>query len=97
MLFRSCDSCVDETCKLNNPNPSMVCLKVIDTGHGIEKENIEKIFNPFFTTKELGKGTGLGLSTAVATIEEHGGKLSVSSTPNEGTCFQFYLPVLVHD
>ena len=92
-----CASCADDICKLNKPNPNMVCIKIVDTGHGIEKKIIEKIFNPFFSTKELGKGTGLGLSTAAATVEEHGGKLSVSSVLNEGTCFQFYLPILAYD
>ena len=92
-----CVSCADDICKLNESNPNMVCIKIVDTGSGIEKKNIEKIFTPFFSTKEWGKGTGLGLSTAAAAVEEHGGRLSVSSAPNEGTCFQFYLPILAHD
>ena len=50
-----------------------VIAKVSDTGHGMDKEILEKIFDPFFTLKEVGKGTGLGLSTTHGIIEQHNG------------------------
>ncbi|MGZ3711134.1 MAG: sensor histidine kinase [Bdellovibrionota bacterium] len=68
-----------------------VLLSVTDSGKGISKEIEEKIFNPFFTTKEIGKGTGLGLSISKGIIHAHKGKISVDRTcPN--TCFLITLP-----
>ena len=68
------------------------CFQVIDTGEGIPKEIISKIFDPFFTTKEVGKGTGLGLSIIYGIIEQHGGKIKVSSEVGQGTTFTCFLP-----
>ena len=68
------------------------CFQVIDTGGGIPNEIISKIFDPFFTTKEVGKGTGLGLSIIYGIIEQHGGKIKVSSEPGKGTTFTCFLP-----
>jgi two-component system NtrC family sensor kinase len=65
-----------------------------DDGPGIEPENLAKIFNPFFTTKEVGKGTGLGLSLSYGIIKEHGGNVSVESEPNHGATFIVELPVI---
>jgi len=67
-------------------------LVVSDTGEGIPKENLERIFEPFFTTKGNGEGTGLGLAVCRKIIEQHGGKISVSSRPGEGTEFHISLP-----
>jgi len=67
-------------------------FRVIDTGEGIPKEIISKIFDPFFTTKEIGKGTGLGLSIIYGIIEQHGGKIKVSSEVGKGTTFICFLP-----
>lgn len=69
-----------------------IVLKVADTGDGMPKEILDRIFDPFFTTKEVGKGTGLGLSTAQGIISSHGGFLSVSSNPGEGSTFTIHLP-----
>jgi signal transduction histidine kinase len=69
-----------------------VLLRVKDDGPGIPKEIQSKIFEPYFTTKEVGKGTGLGLSTAVAIIEKAGGQLTVVSS-SAGTVFEILLPV----
>jgi len=69
-----------------------VQISVSDTGHGIEQENIEKIFNPFFTTKEPGLGTGLGLSIAHQIIYNMGGRITVESIPGEGTTFYILIP-----
>ena len=68
------------------------CFQVIDTGDGIPEEIIPKIFDPFFTTKEVGKGTGLGLSIIYGIMEQHGGKIKVSSEPGKGTTFTGFLP-----
>ncbi len=67
---------------------------VKDTGNGIPPENIDKIFEPFFSTKEVGQGTGLGLSICYGIIEAHGGRIEVESKINEGTTFRVLLPVL---
>lgn len=69
-------------------------ITISDTGKGIEKENLEKIFEPFYTTKEAGKGTGLGLSVAKRIINNHSGEIFVSSVINKGTTFSIYLPVI---
>ncbi len=68
------------------------CFQVQDTGRGISKENIDKIFDPFFTTKEVGKGSGLGLSIVYGIIEQHAGKISVTSEEEKGTTFSIFLP-----
>lgn len=69
-----------------------VAVSVVDTGPGIPDDVRAKIFEPFFTTKEVGKGTGLGLSIAYGIVSEHGGELSVSSSP-QGTEFVMLLPI----
>jgi PAS domain S-box-containing protein len=71
-----------------------VLLTVADTGCGIEKEIIEKIFNPFFTTKEKGKGYGLGLASVYGIVKEHNGYIDVSSNTGEGTVFSIYFPTI---
>jgi signal transduction histidine kinase len=67
-------------------------LSVSDNGKGIKPEHIENIFNPFFTTKEVGEGTGLGLSISHNIIQNHGGKLEVQSEEGLGTTFTIFLP-----
>ncbi len=64
-----------------------------DTGAGISSENIKRIYDPFFTTKDVGKGTGLGLSVTYGIIQEHGGSISVESEPGKGTAFRLELPL----
>ncbi len=71
-----------------------VRMTVSDTGPGMEKSVLEKIFEPYFTTKEKGKGTGLGLSVVHGIIRSCGGDISVRSTPGEGTVFNVDLPLL---
>ncbi|MHC4399369.1 MAG: sensor histidine kinase [Planctomycetota bacterium] len=63
-----------------------------DTGVGIPPESIDKIFDPFFTSKDVGQGTGLGLAVSFGIIERHGGSIGVKSTPAEGTTFTITLP-----
>ncbi len=69
-----------------------VTLEVADTGSGMAPEVLERIFEPFYTTKESGKGTGLGLSIVYGFVEEFGGQLDVMSNPATGTGFTLYLP-----
>jgi PAS domain S-box-containing protein len=76
-----------------NPDDARVCLEVSDTGCGILKENLSKIFDPFFTSKEPGKGTGLGLSTVYGIVESNGGLVKVKETSEKGTTFIVELPV----
>jgi hypothetical protein len=72
-----------------------VVVEVGDTGHGIRREHIRRIYDPFFTTKGIGKGTGLGLSVSYGIVQEHGGAIFVESDPGTGTTFQVALPALV--
>ena len=74
------------------PSINMVELSVTDTGHGIASEDLDKIFNPFFTTKEVGKGTGLGLTVVHGIVQEHGGQIKVESEIQKGTTFRILLP-----
>ena len=73
----------------------MVQIKVSDTGVGMTSEQIEQIFNPFFTTKDADKGMGLGLSISYRIIESHRGKIEVRSKQGKGTTFIVELPVYV--
>ena len=70
----------------------IVKIAVRDTGPGISAEVQSKIFEPYFTTKGIDEGTGLGLATVLETIEEHGGSVSVDSSPGLGACFTISLP-----
>jgi nitrogen-specific signal transduction histidine kinase len=69
-------------------------LMVKDSGHGMEPQVIERIFEPYFTTKEQGKGTGLGLSVIHGIVKSHGGDITVSSQPGNGATFKVYLPII---
>lgn len=70
-----------------------VRLTVRDTGHGMDEDTKARIFEPYFSTKEVGEGTGLGLATVLAIVEDHDGAVTVQSRPGQGTEFGLYFPV----
>jgi signal transduction histidine kinase len=72
---------------------SRIEIVVSDTGAGISRDNIKKIYDPFFTTKTAGKGTGLGLSVSYGIVREHGGNISVESEVGHGTSFRLDFPL----
>ncbi len=71
-----------------------VLLDVSDTGHGMDRETLEHIFDPFYTRKEVGKGTGLGLASVYGIVKSHGGHLECRSRVGQGTVFKIYLPAI---
>lgn len=83
----------DLSLRFNLANGPYMEIQVCDTGTGIPPEILPHIFDPFFTTKAAGKGTGLGLTSALETIRDHRGAISVTSTPGTGTIFTILLPI----
>ena len=81
----------------HDPNPKhsgeYVQLTIEDTGHGIEKEVLDRIFEPYFTTKDFSMGSGLGLSVVHGIVESLGGEISVKSQPGKGSTFDILFPV----
>jgi two-component system NtrC family sensor kinase len=71
----------------------MVAISIVDTGCGIPEKNLKRIFDPFFTSKDVGKGTGLGLSVSHGIVEAHGGMIDVQSKVGEGSTFRVLLPL----
>ena len=69
-------------------------LSVQDTGVGMNEETLDKIFLPFFTTKDVDEGTGLGLAVVHGIVTSHGGSIEVESRPGQGTRFEICLPAI---
>ncbi|MCF8068202.1 MAG: ATP-binding protein [Desulfobacterales bacterium] len=104
VLLNLLNNAIDAICEANDstggvikieialPDTSTVEISVSDNGIGINPDNIEKIFAPFFTTKPMGQGTGLGLSVCYGIIKNMGGEMTVSSNKNDGTEFKIQLP-----
>ena len=83
--------------KIKNSHASLspgryVKLMVNDTGHGMDKHTLDRIFEPYFTTKAIGKGTGIGLAVAYGIVEKHNGIISAESSPGRGSAFIILLP-----
>jgi len=77
---------------LNVAPGSYMNISISDTGHGMSPEIIDRIFEPYFTTKEMGRGTGLGLSVVHGIVLGHRGAITCRSVPGQGTTFDVYLP-----
>ena len=71
-----------------------ICLEVADTGHGIPSSIVQRVFEPYFTTKKVDEGTGMGLAVIHGIVKSHGGAIGVKSTPGAGTTFEVFFPVL---
>nr|MBF0222693.1 PAS domain S-box protein [Desulfobulbaceae bacterium] len=84
----------DQTMLLHLSTGEYVELTVTDTGSGIGPDVIEKIFDPYFTTKEVGKGTGMGLAIIHGILKEYGGAITVDSQLGKGSTFRAYIPVI---
>ncbi|MEW6995112.1 sensor histidine kinase [Colwelliaceae bacterium MEBiC 14330] len=85
------------SCLEDMDNQTWVKVEISDNGTGIPPEVIERIFEPFYTTKPVGEGTGLGLSISLSIIENNGGKLKVTTQLGRGTTFTLYLKKSCHD
>jgi signal transduction histidine kinase len=78
---------------IQDKQEQFISIQFQDTGQGIKQENLKQVFDPFYTTKGPDKGTGLGLAIALNLIEQHSGKISITSNENKGTTVDIHLPV----
>ena len=100
LLFETANIMIDEyyaqTHLGSHPGPH-VLVTVTDNGSGIDRETLEHIFEPFYTTKGVGKGTGLGLAMVHGIVKNHGGTVMCYSEPGKGTTFRIYFPALISE
>ncbi|MFL6972133.1 MAG: cell cycle histidine kinase CckA, partial [Xanthobacteraceae bacterium] len=95
LIIKTANVATEESAHLSYkgmPAADYVRIDVTDTGTGIPADIVDKIFEPFFSTKEVGKGTGLGLSTVYGIVKQTGGFVYVDSEPGKGTSFRIFLP-----
>jgi len=99
LLMNSIDACqkedrieIETSC-----DGEMVQVMITDTGHGIRDEDLSQVFDPFYTTKEIGKGTGLGLSICYTIIKQHGGEISTVTSEHGGTIMTTSFPVITDE
>jgi two-component system cell cycle sensor histidine kinase/response regulator CckA len=95
VMIRTSNVAIDDPIRLGHemlPPGDFVLIEVIDEGEGISKANIGRIFEPFFSTKEVGAGTGLGLSTVYGIVKQTNGFVFVDSEPGQGAKFKVFLP-----
>ena len=95
LTLRTCNVGAEDSARRQHPEMPFgeyVLVEVEDTGSGIAPEIIDKIFDPFYTTKDIGKGTGLGLSTVYGIVKQTGGFIYVESELGKGTIFRIFLP-----
>ncbi|MBU1585850.1 MAG: PAS domain-containing protein, partial [Proteobacteria bacterium] len=83
-----------QTISTTLPPGDYLKLEVCDTGHGMDEQTLEKVFDPYFTTKDVGKGTGLGLALVQGIVEEHNGCILVDTKIGQGTSFKLFFPVM---
>jgi CheY-like chemotaxis protein len=83
--------------KLNLVPGSYLRLLISDTGHGMTPDVMARIFDPYFTTKEIGRGTGLGLAVVHGIVHGHGGAITCKSSPGMGTTFEIFLPEVLYE
>jgi signal transduction histidine kinase/ActR/RegA family two-component response regulator len=97
LVFETANVELDRSYALAHPEAHEgphVRLSVSDTGHGMNAETQRRVFEPFFTTGEIGQGSGLGLAMVYGIVKNHDGHILCSSTPGQGACFKIYLPAI---
>ncbi len=100
MVFESENVWIDETFRYRHPQISLgeyARISISDTGTGMDSETMKRMYDAFFTTKEIGKGTGLGLAVVYAVMNSHRGHITCYSELSKGTIFRVYLPVHASD
>jgi len=97
LLMNACDACAPGghvTARARAADEG-VLLEIVDDGSGIAPEHLPSVLDPFFTTKKRGQGTGLGLTIAADIVKNHGGTLTIDSTPGQGTTVRVVWPKAV--